>query len=123
MRDMHGPVISLDPLTSEEVFVLLRHLCALHESASGVATQISDAELHAFMSETLTRLGAERFSTPREAIRDFITILNLLAQDPSLRFLSIVSGFKPTAIGAEPDDSPILEAAPVAGSKFTSFTL
>ena len=63
------------------------------------------------MEESLHRVGAERFSTPREIIRDFITVLNLIQQNPGLKFDEVVHGgdFKPSEPPAEPDESEVPE--------------
>lgn len=106
LRDVSGTVIRLDPLSFEEVFVLLQRLRHLHAMHHGYAERLQEENIKSFMEESLNRMGADRFSTPREIIRDFISILNLLQQNPELTFHGVLHGpdFQPTAAGAAPDD-------------------
>lgn len=99
LHDVTGTVIKLEPLSFEEVFVLLQRLRFLHAMHLGYPEKVSDDQLKGFMEETLSRLGAQRFSTPREIIRDFITVLNLIHQHPELEFEAVVHGtdYKPSA--------------------------
>jgi hypothetical protein len=99
LRDVSGPVIKLEPLSFEEVFVLLQRLRHLHAMYHGYPERVTDQELKEFMEETLNRLGADRFATPREIIRDLISVLNLVQQNPELSFDKLVHGaeFKPSA--------------------------
>ncbi len=105
LRDVSGTVIKLEPLSFEEIFVLLQRLRHLHAMFHGYAERVSDEQIKAFMEETLNRLGAERFTTPREIIRDFIAVLNLIQQNPGLGFDSLIRGedFRPSASGPDTD--------------------
>lgn len=111
LRDVSGTVIKLEPLSFEEVFVLLQRLRFLHALHYKYAAFVADEQLKGFMEESLHRVGAERFSTPREIIRDFITVLNLIQQNPGLKFDDVVHGgdFKPSEAPAEPDESEVPE--------------
>jgi hypothetical protein len=137
LRDVTGTVIKLTPLSFEEVFVLLQRLRTLHAQHLGYAVTLPDAMLTVFMQETLSRLGADQFSTPREVIRDFITVMNLVHQNPDIPFEQIVRGadYRPTASAPSPDaadagltDTSADEAVPAAsgdgvGTGFHEFTL
>ncbi len=122
LRDVSGPIIALDPLTFEEVFVLLQNLRRLHATYHVYDAKVTDQQLKEFMEETLNRLGAQRFSTPREVIRDFIAILNLMQQNAGLEFGTLVHGaeFHPTPAATAPDedvvDDTIEQSAPAPSS-------
>ncbi|MDN5423646.1 MAG: ATP-binding protein, partial [Chryseobacterium sp.] len=45
---------------------------------------ISDEEIFAFMEEMFNKPGASEFLTPREVIRDFLNILNIIRQNPAV---------------------------------------
>jgi len=122
LRDVSGTIIKLEPLSFEEVYVLLQRLRHLHAVYHRYAERVSDAELKGFMEETLNRLGADRFTTPREIIRDFVAVLNLIQQNPEVSFDSLVHGadYRPTAVGADTDivtteesDGPVGSASAV----------
>ncbi len=82
-RDMLAPVIRLDPLTAEEMLVLCEKLSAMHSSLFGYEARITTEDLAEFIRIEYARIGADTNITPREVIRDFIELLDILYQDPS----------------------------------------
>jgi hypothetical protein len=82
IRDLAQPVIRLYPLDHNEIFVLLQKLKAIFELNYETTVNIADADIHRFMEEMFNKPGAAEFLTPREVIRDFLFILNLLRQNP-----------------------------------------
>lgn len=98
-RDMTTPVLMLDRLGHEEFVALLRRVRDLHGAHYGYQPSVTDAELVTFLETVLDRLGADELTTPRNVLRDFVTILNLLQQYPRETFLGIVTNteFTPTA--------------------------
>ena len=83
-RDLLAPVIRLEPLTPEEMLVLCEKLCAMHAGLYGYQRSLSTQELADFITLEYGRIGADQNITPREVIRDFIELLDLLYQNPSL---------------------------------------
>ena len=83
-RDLLAPVIRLEPLTPEEMLVLCEKLCAMHAGLYGYQRSLSTQELADFIKLEYGRIGADQNITPREVIRDFIELLDLLYQNPSL---------------------------------------
>ena len=83
-RDLLAPVIRLEPLTPEEMLVLCEKLCAMHAGLYGYQRSLSTQELAGFIKLEYGRIGADQNITPREVIRDFIELLDLLYQNPSL---------------------------------------
>ena len=55
------------------------------------------------------RLGADKLSTPREVVRDFISILNILHQNPHLQFEQFMQKFQPTVTTDVDEDSEFAE--------------
>lgn len=84
LRDFSQPVIRLFPLDHNEIFVLLRKLKEIFDFRYETQINVSDADIHAFMEEMFNRPGASVFLTPREVIRGFLNILNMLRQHPQL---------------------------------------
>jgi hypothetical protein len=84
IRDFAQPVIKLLPLNHNEIFVLLKKLKAIFDYNYKVSTNISDDDMQNFMEEMFNKPGASEFLTPREVIRDFLNILNIVRQNPSL---------------------------------------
>ena len=48
-------------------------------------------------------MGAEALLTPGEIIRDFISVLNLIYQNPEIKFADLIHGanFRPTSAGKD----------------------
>lgn len=81
-RDFAQPVIRLTPLDHNEIFVLLKNLKEIFDFNYHVEMAFSDEDIHHFMEEIYNKPGAAEFLTPREVIRDFLNILNILRQNP-----------------------------------------
>jgi len=83
-RDLLAPVIRLEPLTAEEMLVLCEKLSGMHAGLYGHDRGLSAEELAAFLQLEYARVGADENITPREVIRDFIELLDLLYQRPDM---------------------------------------
>lgn len=81
-RDMMAPVIKLSPLTAEEMLVLAEKLEEIHCGLYDHAALLSDKQREDFIKLEYGRVGADQNITPREIIRDFIQLLNVLCQHP-----------------------------------------
>ena len=81
-RDLLAPVIRLDPLTAEEMLVLCEKLADMHAGLYGYGRKLGTDDLAAFIRTEYSRIGADEHITPREVIRDFIELLDLLYQHP-----------------------------------------
>lgn len=84
IRDFAQPVIQLMPLDHNEIFVLLHKLKAIFDYNYKTAIAISDEDIQQFMEEIFNKPGASEFLTPREVIRDFLNILNIIRQNPTI---------------------------------------
>ncbi|SDI97648.1 ATP-binding protein [Chryseobacterium jejuense] len=83
-RDFAQPVIKLMPLNHNEIFVLLKKLKLIFDFNYKTELNITDEEISAFMEEMFNKPGAVEFLTPREVIRDFLNILNIIRQNPDV---------------------------------------
>ena len=83
-RDLLAPVIRLEALTAEEMLVLCEKLAQMHKDLYGHGRKPSADELARFIKIEYGRIGADQNITPREVIRDFIELLDLLYQNPKL---------------------------------------
>lgn len=84
IRDFAQPVIRLMPLDHNEIFVLLKKLKAIFDFNYKTEINISDNDIQQFMEEIFNKPGASEFLTPREVIRDFLNILNIIRQNPNV---------------------------------------
>ena len=85
MRDLLSPVIRLEALTPEEMLVLCEKLSDMHAGLYGYKNTLSDSDIGDFISLEYSRIGATENITPREVIRDFIELLDLIYQNPDLK--------------------------------------
>lgn len=92
VKDMLSPIIRLDMLTYEEMFVLIEKLSQMHGQLFGYEPKLAQGELVAFLDVEYNRVGADTHITPREIIRDFIEFLNILYQNPSSTAQEILEG-------------------------------
>ena len=119
VQDLMGPVLRLQPLTSEEMLVLTEKLADIHATLYGYERKVNDNDLADFIKIEYGRIGADEHITPREVIRDFIELLDILYQNPTadLRALLQSDAFryaKPTL--DQPSDA-------ATDSRFAEFTI
>ncbi|MBQ6590689.1 MAG: ATP-binding protein [Lachnospiraceae bacterium] len=89
-RDLLAPVIRLEPLTPEEMLVLCEKLSDMHAGLYGYGRTIGTENLADFIRLEYGRIGADQHITPREVIRDFIELLDLMYQNPDLRMMDLL---------------------------------
>ena len=89
-RDLLAPVIRLEALTAEEMLVLCEKLRDMHAGLYGYEIKLGTDELADFIKLEYGRIGADQNITPREVIRDFIELLDLLYQNPGLNMMELL---------------------------------
>ncbi len=93
IKDMLAPVIHLTALTYEEMLVLIEKLADIHSQLFDYQQKITQEDMISFIKIEFGRIGADSHITPREVIRDFIELLDIVYQNPNI----VVSEF----IGSE----------------------
>ena len=83
LKDVLAPVIKLSPLTYEELLVLTEKLTEIHGVLFDYTPSLTQDDLVAFIRIEFGRIGADSRITPREVIRDFIELLDILYQNPA----------------------------------------
>lgn len=91
-QDLLSPIIKLEPLTHEELFILIEKLSIIHADLYSYSVQITENEMISFLKMEFERIGSGLNITPREVIRDFIEILNILYQNPEKTIEDIIRG-------------------------------
>ena len=89
-RDLLAPVIRLEPLTAEEMLVLCEKLADMHAGLYGYPRSVNAEDLAGFIKTEYSRIGADTNITPREVIRDFIELLDLLYQNPGMKIAELL---------------------------------
>ncbi len=97
IRDMLAPVIRLVPLTHEELVVLTEKLAEIHAGLFGYERKIGQEENIGFIRAELGRVGADSRITPREVIRDYIELLDMIFQNPGVNIGELIA---PEAVGS-----------------------
>lgn len=88
--DLSGPVIRLQSLAPEDLFVLLRNISLVHANGEPTARTVTDEGIAALLHKANETLGADFFRTPRDIIRSFVGLLNLIEQNPSRSWQDIL---------------------------------
>lgn len=95
--DFSGPVLRLANLTKEDMYVLLGNI--RHVFASGDESQylVPDEALEAFMSHCNSRIGDAYFRTPRNTVREFVSLLSVLEQNRGAEWSRLINRVEVTA--------------------------
>ena len=94
MRNVLSPVIRLSPLTCEEMLVLIEKVAEIHAGLFEYGRRLSQQELIDFIRIEFGRIGADSKLTPREVIRDFIELLNIVYQNPEANVAELLNSEK-----------------------------
>ena len=89
-RDLLAPVIRLEALSAEEMLVLCEKLADMHAGLYNYSRSVTTDDLVAFIKIEYGRIGADQNITPREVIRDFIELLDLLYQNPGMNITAML---------------------------------
>ncbi|MDE7294067.1 MAG: ATP-binding protein [Oscillospiraceae bacterium] len=108
--DMLAPVIRLQALSHEEMLVLAEKLSEIHSQLYDYDRSVTENDLADFIRIEYGRIGADTQITPREVIRDFIEVLNILYQNPSVKIKELLSSgdfqfAAPEQEGGAPDEN------------------
>ena len=90
LNNLHAPVIRLNPLGYAEMRILVEKLAEIHSVLYEYPQTITAEELDSFIKIEYGRIGADSNLTPREVIRDFIEVLDLLQQDSTQTVASLL---------------------------------
>ncbi len=92
IKDLSAPIIRLQMLSQEEMYILVEKLLNIHAQLYNYTSTLSHDELVYFLTVEYNRVGAETHITPREIIRDFIELVNILHQNPQKSVTEILGG-------------------------------
>ena len=115
-KDLLSPVIRLQPLTPEEMLILVEKLAGIHAELYEYAQIVTQQDMADFIEIEFGRIGADEHITPREVIRDFIEVLDIVYQNPDVKVRELLGGenfsYAQNAVQEEP-----------AGEQFAEFEL
>ncbi len=105
LRSLMQPVIRLRRLSDAELYALVLRLTALHGEYHAWQPRITDEEKKEFLQSSVVREGAEVMITPREVIRDYVTLLDLLYSNPEYGVQEILGKVKRSVVSASEAES------------------
>ena len=128
LKDMLAPIIRLQPLTYEELLVLIEKLMQIHAGYFGWTPSLTEADLVDFLKIEFGRVGADTHLTPREVIRDFIELLDILCQNPDTDVAELLKSVGGEAlgvgtVGSQAPASPASGADNAGDRNFAEFTI
>lgn len=109
-KDLLSPVIRLKALTQEEMLILVEKLAAIHAELYGYKQIVQQKDMCDFLEIEFNRIGADEHITPREVIRDFIELLDILYQNPNLKIRELLGSSNFTFAKNEIQEKPASEA-------------
>lgn len=117
VTDTIAPVLRLDPLTDAELSGLLQRIATVHHAHYESSRTLKPSDFNLFLQAIRDRVGAQTLLTPGETIRDLMTVLNLLHQNPKLSLEELLKRdtFQPTVTQKKP--------AIESDAEFAEFTL
>ena len=89
-KDLLSPVIRLLPLTNEEMLVLIEKLADIHAGLYKYKQIVTQQDMVDFIEIEFSRIGADTHITPREVIRDFIEVLDIIYQNPGIKVRTLL---------------------------------
>jgi len=115
-KDLLSPVIQLQPLTLEEMLILVEKLADIHAELYEYPQIVTQQDMVDFIGIEFGRIGADSHITPREVIRDFFGVLDIVYQNPEVKVRELLgSGDFAYARNAVQEES--------AGEQFAEFEL
>lgn len=82
MKDLTGPVIRLENLSQEELYVLFHNIRNVFASFDENKFLLNEEGIQKFLYWILNRLGSSAFLSPRESIKHFVGLLSQLENYP-----------------------------------------
>lgn len=91
LKDFSGPIIKLDNLQPEDIYVLLVNIRNVFASYDEDKYLISDEGIKSFMHHCQNNIGASYFQTPRNTIKEFVHLLSTLEQNEDVSWEMLIN--------------------------------
>ena len=112
-KDLLSPVIRLLPLTNEEMLILIEKLADIHAGLYEYKQIVNAQDMVDFIEIEFGRIGADTHITPREVIRDFIEVLDIIYQNPGMTVRTLLGSdsfhYAQNAVNEEPTQDEFAE--------------
>lgn len=115
-KNLSSPVIRLPRLSDNELLALVKRLTKLYQQREGTTEPpVTDEQIEVFLNGALDKAGAEELITPREIIRDYLTLLNILRDNKGAKFEDLMKDI--TLTPAQPTESTPRETKTTPATK------
>ncbi len=88
---LSAPVIRLRRLSDDELLALIARLTRLYAQQTGETDPVTPQQMETFLRSALSRAGAEEMITPREIIRDYLSLLHILHEHAEVGFEELMT--------------------------------
>ncbi|MEO7021182.1 MAG: ATP-binding protein [Ktedonobacteraceae bacterium] len=122
-RSFAGPIIRLDTLSNEELFVLLQKLRTIHALHYKYETTITDRDIQQFMEIVTAQVGSAQQLTPREITRDLIAVVEIMRRDTTFTFADIIHKRDFVVSRQQADPEELTPQNEIVDDDFAGFTL
>lgn len=123
MIDTKGPVIRLQSLTKEELFVLFERIGLVHAGGQREKVLVGQDGIVRFMAFCEKRLGADHFLTPRDTVKQFVGLLSVLEQNPGRKLDDLLDTIPKPSTAAAAQAVPEVPNKNSEGDDLAKFTL
>ncbi len=117
--DLSGPVLRLQSLSPEDLYILLGKLRHVFAHGDAARHLVPDEAFQAFMAYCNRKIGEAYFRTPRNTIKAFLNLLAILEQNPGTDWRTLVEQAE-IALDAPPAGGDIADDGQPATSPSTS---
>lgn len=100
--DYHSPILMLQNLSPEEIYVLLCNIRNVFASGNKDKYLLPDEALSAFLEHCSKNIGDAYFRTPRNTIKAFVDLLSVVEQNPEVSWKTLIGNI---SIASETDSS------------------
>lgn len=107
LKDFSSPVIRLENLAIEDLYVLLMNIRNVFAGGDPSKYLVPDEALEMFLQHCAQTLGAQFFQTPRDSIKAFVGLLAVLEQNPEAEWRTLLNSTKIEHEGPSENESEL----------------
>ena len=106
-RNLSAPVIRLRALSDNELYALLTRLNKLWQQKHPASPVPTTEQVQVFLSHALARAGAQELMTPREMIRNYLSLLAVMRDNENVVFEHLVGEMGDFSSEEDDDDGDL----------------
>ncbi|MDB5334916.1 MAG: hypothetical protein JWN70_535 [Planctomycetaceae bacterium] len=102
LRDLNAPVIHLESLTPEDCYVLLTKIREIFDGGDLTKRLLPDQGIVRYLEVCQQRMGAAYFQTPRDTVKDFVGLMQVLQQNAQTSWTQLLDAKQAEPFVASP---------------------